>query len=117
MAAWMEASYPSFEELMRQVAATFDPRSSVVLTSNCSERTLTIVMAIDDGDGDPAGLADDAPDGGLDSDGLRITLAACPEPFIQTNFNFAMYYRHFILFLKLADEFGMINDDLVTLVW
>ena len=53
----------------------------------------------------------------LGRNGLRMTLAACPEPFIQTNFNFAMYYRHFILFLKLADEFGMINDDLVTLVW
>jgi hypothetical protein len=53
----------------------------------------------------------------LGRNGLRMILAACPEPFIQSDSIFAMGYRHFILFLKLADEFGMIDDDHVTLVW
>jgi len=53
----------------------------------------------------------------LGRNGLRMVLAACPEPLIQSDSIFAMGYRHFILFLKLADEHGMINDDTVTLVW
>ncbi len=53
----------------------------------------------------------------LGRNGLRLILAGCPEPFIQSDHIFAMGYRHYILFLKLADEFGMIDDDHVTLVW
>ena len=53
----------------------------------------------------------------LGKNGLRMVLAACPEPLIQSDSMFAMGYRHFILFLKLADEHGMIDDDKVTLVW
>lgn len=53
----------------------------------------------------------------LGRNGLRLVLAGCPEPLIQSDSNFAMGYRHFILYLKLADEFGLIDDDHVTLVW
>ena len=49
--------------------------------------------------------------------GLRLILTACPQPLTQTQACIAMGYRHFIFFLKLADEFGMINDDQCTLVW
>jgi len=53
----------------------------------------------------------------LGKNGLRLVLAACPEPLIQSDSIYAMGYRHFILFLKNADEFGMIDDNHVTLVW
>ena len=53
----------------------------------------------------------------LGKNGLRLVLAACPEPLIQSDSIFAMGYRHFILFLKNADEAGMIDDNHVTLVW
>lgn len=53
----------------------------------------------------------------LGRNGLRMVLAAAPEPLIQSDSNYAMLYRHMILFLKLADEHGMIDDDHVTLVW
>jgi len=53
----------------------------------------------------------------LGKNGLRLVLAACPEPLIQSDSIYAMGYRHFILFLKLADEYGMIDDDKVTLIW
>jgi hypothetical protein len=53
----------------------------------------------------------------LGRNGLRLILAGCPQPLNRTQGFIAMGYRHFILFLKLADEFGMIDDDHVTLVW
>jgi hypothetical protein len=53
----------------------------------------------------------------LGRNGLRLVLAGCPQPLNQTQGFIAMGYRHFIFFLKLADEFGMIDDDRVTLVW
>jgi len=53
----------------------------------------------------------------LGRNGLRLVLAGCPEPLNRTQGFIAMGYRHFILFLKLADEFGMIDDDHCTLVW
>ncbi|OGV69034.1 MAG: hypothetical protein A2269_00225 [Lentisphaerae bacterium RIFOXYA12_FULL_60_10] len=53
----------------------------------------------------------------LGRNGLRLILAGCPQPLHRTQGLAAMGYRHFILFLKLADEFGLINDDHCTLVW
>ncbi|MAE61215.1 MAG: hypothetical protein CMJ49_07645 [Planctomycetaceae bacterium] len=53
----------------------------------------------------------------LGRNGLRLALAAAPQSLMQTQGIIAMGYRHFILFMKLADEFGMIDDDHVTLVW
>ena len=53
----------------------------------------------------------------LGRNGLRLILAAVPQLDSQFQGFFAMWYRHIILFLKLADEFGMIDDDHCTLVW
>jgi len=53
----------------------------------------------------------------LGRNGLRLILAAAPQLDNQFQGFFAMWYRHIIYFLKYADEAGMINDDLVTLVW
>ena len=53
----------------------------------------------------------------LGRNGLRLILAACPQLDSQFQGFFAMWYRHIILFLKLADEFDMIDDDHCTLVW
>ena len=53
----------------------------------------------------------------LGRNGLRMVLAGCPQPLNQTQGFIAMGYRHFIFFLKLADEFGMIDDDRCVLVW
>jgi len=53
----------------------------------------------------------------LGKNGLRLILAAAPERSSQFQGFFAMWYRHIILFLKYADELGMIDDDHVTLVW
>ena len=53
----------------------------------------------------------------LGKNGLRLVLAAAPQLDSQYQGFFAMWYRHLILFLKNADECGMIDDDHVTLVW
>jgi len=53
----------------------------------------------------------------LGRNGLRFVLSGCPQPLYHSQFFVAVGYRHFISFLKLADEFGMINDDQCTLVW
>ena len=53
----------------------------------------------------------------LGRNGLRLILAGCPQPLNQTQGFIAMGYRHFILYLKLADELGLLNDNDVTLVW
>lgn len=53
----------------------------------------------------------------LGRNGMRLILAGCPQPLNQTQGFIAMGYRHFILYLKLADEFGLLNDDDTTLVW
>ncbi|MCC7193689.1 MAG: hypothetical protein IT444_13015 [Phycisphaeraceae bacterium] len=53
----------------------------------------------------------------LGRNGLRLIMAGCPQPLNQTQGFIAMGYRHFIYFLKLADEFGMIDDDKCVLVW
>ncbi|MFW6039197.1 MAG: hypothetical protein ACOC9P_01825, partial [bacterium] len=53
----------------------------------------------------------------LGRSGLRLTLSGCPQPLLQDESYAAMGYRHFIFYLKKADEFDMINDDQVTLVW
>jgi len=53
----------------------------------------------------------------LGKNGVRLVLAGCPIPSNRTQGFIAMGYRHFILFLKLADEFGMIDDNYCTLVW
>lgn len=53
----------------------------------------------------------------LGKNGLRLILAGCPGKSNQSQGFFAMWYRHIILFLKYADEFGMIDDDHCTLVW
>jgi len=49
--------------------------------------------------------------------GVRLTLASSPDKDNMFQFFIAMGYRHFIFFLKLADEFGMLDDNLVTFVW
>lgn len=53
----------------------------------------------------------------LGKNGLRLILAGCPQPLNQTQGFIAMGYRHFIQFLKLADQFGMIEDDKCVFVW
>jgi hypothetical protein len=53
----------------------------------------------------------------LGRNGLRLVMSGCPEPLIQSDHLFAMGYRHYILFMKLADEFGMLDDDRAMLVW
>ncbi|MDP7395391.1 MAG: hypothetical protein QF541_00900 [Lentisphaeria bacterium] len=53
----------------------------------------------------------------LGRNGLRLILAGCPQRDSAFHNEFAMWYRHTILFLKLADELGMIDDDHCTLVW
>ena len=53
----------------------------------------------------------------LGRNGLRLVLSGAPQALMQTQGTIAMGYRHFILFMKLADEAGMIDDDHVTLVW
>ena len=53
----------------------------------------------------------------LGKNGLRLILAAAPQLDNQYQGFFAMWYRHIILFLKDADEAGMIDDNHVTLVW
>src|SRR5262249_47668049 len=40
----------------------------------------------------------------LGKNGLRLVLNGCPQPQNQTQGFIAMGYRHFIFFLKLADE-------------
>jgi len=46
-----------------------------------------------------------------------LSLAAAAQLDSQFQGIFAMWYRRIIFLLKLADEFGMIDDDHVTLVW
>lgn len=53
----------------------------------------------------------------LGRNGLRLVLAACPQLDSQFKGIFAMWYRHVILYLKYADEFGLIDDNHCTLVW
>jgi hypothetical protein len=53
----------------------------------------------------------------LGKNGLRLIMAGCPQPLNQTQGFIAMGYRHFIVYLQLADQLGMINDDNCTLVW
>jgi hypothetical protein len=53
----------------------------------------------------------------LGRNGLRITLTASPDKDQMFQGFIAMGYRHFIFFLKLADEFNMLDDDKVTYVW
>ena len=53
----------------------------------------------------------------LGRNGLRLILAGCPQRDSAFHNEFAMWYHHTILFLKLADEFGMIDDDHCVLVW
>ena len=53
----------------------------------------------------------------LGKNGLRLIMSAAPQLDSQFQGFFAMWYRHIILFLKYADEFGMIDDDHCTLVW
>lgn len=53
----------------------------------------------------------------LGKNGLRLLLSGAPQLDSQFQGFFAMWYRHLILFLKYADEFGMIDDDHCTLVW
>ena len=62
-------------------------------------------------------LTDDEKYVRLGKNGLRLILAAAPQLDSQWQGFFAMWYRHIILFLKLADKFGMIDDDHCTLVW
>ncbi|NQU11699.1 glycoside hydrolase family 127 protein, partial [bacterium] len=53
----------------------------------------------------------------LGKNGLRLILASAPQLDSQFQGFFAMWYRHLILYLKYADEFGMIDDNHCTLVW
>lgn len=53
----------------------------------------------------------------LGKNGLRLILTGAPQLDSMYQGFFAMWYRHMILFLKQADEFGMIDDDHCTLVW
>lgn len=53
----------------------------------------------------------------LGKNGLRMILSGAPQLDSQYQGFFAMWYRHIILFLKNADELGMIDDDHCTLVW
>jgi hypothetical protein len=53
----------------------------------------------------------------LGKNGLRLIMSGAPQLDSQFQGFFAMWYRHIILFLKYADEFGMIDDDHCTLVW
>ena len=53
----------------------------------------------------------------LGRNGLRLVLAGAPQPLNQTQGFIAMGYRHFIFFMSLADEHGMIDDNACTLVW
>ena len=53
----------------------------------------------------------------LGRNGLRLILAGAPQLDSQFQGFFAMWYRHIILYLKYADEIGMIDDDHCTLVW
>ena len=48
---------------------------------------------------------------------MRLVLSGAPQALQQTQGIIAMGYRHFIYFLKIADELGMINDDHCVLVW
>jgi len=53
----------------------------------------------------------------LGKNGLRLILAGAPQLDSQFQGFYAMWYRHIVLFLKYADEFGMIDDDHCTMVW
>jgi rhamnogalacturonyl hydrolase YesR len=53
----------------------------------------------------------------LGKNGLRVILTGAPQLDSMFQGFFAMWYRHMILYLKQADEFGMIDDDHCTLVW
>lgn len=53
----------------------------------------------------------------LGRNGLRLILSGAPQLDDQFLSWFAMWYRHIILYLKYADEFGMIDDSSCTLVW
>jgi hypothetical protein len=53
----------------------------------------------------------------LGKNGLRVILSAAPQLDSMFQGFFAMWYRHMILYLKQADEFGLIDDDHCTLVW
>ncbi len=53
----------------------------------------------------------------LGKNGLRLILSGAPQLDDQFLSWFAMWYRHIILYLKYADEFGLIEDDHCTLVW
>ena len=53
----------------------------------------------------------------LGKNGLRLIMSGAPQLDSQYQGFFAMWYRHLILFLKNADEFGMIDDEHCTMVW
>lgn len=53
----------------------------------------------------------------LGRNGLRLILSGAPQLDDQFLSWFAMWYRHIILYLKYADELGMIDDSTCTLVW
>jgi rhamnogalacturonyl hydrolase YesR len=53
----------------------------------------------------------------LGKNGLRLILAGSPQLDSMFQGFFAMWYRHMILYLKQADELGLIDDNHCTLVW
>lgn len=53
----------------------------------------------------------------LGRNGLRLILSGAPQIDDQFLSWFAMWYRHIILYLKYADDFGMIDDSSCTMVW
>jgi len=53
----------------------------------------------------------------LGKNGLKLFMTGSPDKSSMYQAFIAMGYRHFIFFLKLADEFGMIDDEKVTFVW
>ncbi len=53
----------------------------------------------------------------LGRNGLKLILSGAPQLDDQFLSWFAMWYRHIILYLKYADEFGLIDDRTCTLVW
>jgi len=53
----------------------------------------------------------------LGENGLRLTLTSSPDKDNMFQLFGANSYRHYIFFLKLADEFGMIDDKMVTFIW
>jgi hypothetical protein len=53
----------------------------------------------------------------LGRNGLRLILSGAPQLDNQFLSWFAMWYRHIILYLRYADELGLIDDATCTLVW